>query len=132
MATISHLTTNVIIKPTPTPARPRILFKLFHQTELPLPPSAITPPTTPYLAAKIVYHKLLFSTFNLQHHLASNAKLNSIIILTPKPPFVFLEQIASQLIQDIFLNPLQKKIKYRFSGRNDTCGSLEERKKKID
>jgi len=90
-------------RPPPTPAPFLILIKLFHQTELNCPSSTIIPPTSLYRDAKTLYHKLLFSTLIRQHHLASNTKLNSLILRTAKPPFSFLEQIVSQLIQEIFL-----------------------------
>ena len=116
-------------RPTPTPAPPLMLFRLFHQTEPPLPPSTILPPTSPYLATKTLYHhKLLGSSFNLQHYLPSNAKLNFLNLLTPNPPFSFLQQIVSQLIQDIFLISSPKKketIINRLNRRNNTHESDE-------
>jgi len=97
--------------PNPTPIPRVIVIKLFHQTELNLPPSTILSPTSPYLATRTLYHKLLLSIFILQHHLSSKTKLNSLDLQTPEPPFSFLEHIVSHL---------------RFNRRNDTCGSLEE------
>ena len=65
---------------------------LFHQTELLRPPSSILPPTSPYLATRTLYHKLIFSTFNVQHYLPSKVKLNSLILCLPNlhSPFTLL------------------------------------------
>jgi len=92
--------------PSPSPTPSLILSKFRHHVEVVLPPSLIFPSSSPYLATKTLYHKLPFSSLNLQHHLPIKDKLNSLILLTPKPPSSCLQQIVSQFIQDIFLVPL--------------------------
>jgi len=71
------------------------------------------PHTRPYLAASSWNYKPSLSTNILQHHLPNNAKLNSLILLTPKLPISLSKQMDCQSIQEIFLlssHPRKKKM----------------------
>ena len=57
-----------------------------HHMEASRPPPNKRPPSTPYLADSTLNHILSLSSSNLQHHFPNNATLNSLILLTHKPP----------------------------------------------
>jgi len=61
----------------------------FHHADARQPTSPTLPPTTSYLAVKTLNHKLSCFTCILQQHFHNNAKLNSIMLHTPKPSFSF-------------------------------------------
>jgi len=104
--------------------------KLFHHTDANLPSIPIVPPSSPYLAAKALYHKKPFFPLNLQHQLPSNDILNSLILLTP----ILLFETYSVPIYPIYFPRVltsqkkKKKSENRFKGSNDTWKSLEEGK----
>ena len=69
-----------------------------HQAEANLPPSSNIPPSSPYIADNTLFHILSFSINDRQHHFPNKAQLNSLILLTPKPPTSFLKQTEFQSI----------------------------------
>jgi len=89
--------------PIPIPISSRNLKMFSHHVEAPLLPSQIRPPSSPYVAVNTLYHKPSHSTCNLQHHFPDKAKLNSNILLTPKPSLSFPKQAEFQLTKAIFL-----------------------------
>jgi len=77
----------------------RISHKSFHHTENNLPPLVTYPLLVPYSAANTLNHNPPLSTYRRQHYLPNKAKLNSLILLTPNPPYSLLEHTLSQFIQ---------------------------------
>jgi len=88
--------------PTPNPTFYR--FPPYPFTSLTRPSHhPLVAPTSPYLATNTLYHIFPWSPYILQHHFPSKAKLNSRILITPKPHSSLTKQIDSQFIQEIFL-----------------------------
>jgi len=81
--------------PTPNPIPLRTTNKSFATLTCPsrLPSTALAV----YLATKTLYQKLSLSTYILQHHLPNKARINSHVLLTPKPLTSIPKKIEAQL-----------------------------------
>jgi len=88
-----------------------ILTNSLHQKETLWPPASNLPASSPYRTANTLYQNPFLSTNIRQHHLPNKALLNSLVCLTPNPPYSFCKHIELQAIQEIFLfSSLPKKI----------------------